>query len=146
MSAATDFGDWLAITGLKARYCRLLDTKDWAGWAALFTADLVLDTTGSGGYRTEGRDAALVSVRRSIETVVTVHHVHSPEIEMAGETASAIWAMQDWLTWPDGRTLAGNGHYHEIYRREGGAWKIAESRLTRLSLKMTPAAGTAQSA
>jgi hypothetical protein len=120
MSPAPEFGEWLAIANLKARYCRLLDTKDWAGWAELFTADLVLDTTGSGGPRVEGRDAAVASVRASIERVETVHHVHAPEIELTGGTGSAIWAMQDWLTWPDGRTLAGSGHYHELYRREDG--------------------------
>ena len=36
--AAPGFADWLAIADLKARYCRLLDSKDWDGFAALFTA------------------------------------------------------------------------------------------------------------
>ena len=134
MSTAPDFADWVAITNLKARYCRLLDTKDWAGWAGLFTADLVLDATGSGGPRIEGCDAAVASVRASIDAAKTVHQVHSPEIEIAGDTATAIWAMQDWLTFPNGRTIAGNGHYHEAYVREDGMWRIARSALTRLTL------------
>nr|WP_129780573.1 nuclear transport factor 2 family protein [Peristeroidobacter soli] len=33
----------LAISKVKARYCRMLDTKDWAGFGALFTEDFVLD-------------------------------------------------------------------------------------------------------
>ena len=135
-SPAPDFAEWLAIHNLKARYCRLLDAKDWAGWADLFIPDFVLDATGSGGPRIEGRDAAVASVRESIDAVKTVHQVHSPEIEIEGEAARGIWAMQDRLIWPGGRTLTGYGHYHERYVRSGGVWRIAESRLTRLIMEM----------
>ena len=138
MSAPPDFDNWLALTELKARYCRLLDAKDWAGYAALFTADLVLDTTGSGGPRLEGREAAVASVRGSIEAATTVHQVHTPELAVDGDAATGVWAMQDRLVWPDGRALSGFGHYHERYVRLGGEWKIAESRLTRLHLELTP--------
>jgi hypothetical protein len=141
-SPAPDFAEWLAIANLKARYCRLLDTKDWAGWADLFLPDFVLDATGSGGPRIAGRDAAVASVRGSIDAAKTVHQVHSPEIEIDGDTARGIWAMQDRLIWPGGRTLTGYGHYHERYVRSGGVWRIAKSRLTRLILEMqAPEAG-----
>ena len=136
--AAPDFADWLAISELKARYCRLLDSKDWDGWAALFTSDFLLDSTGSGGPRIEGRDAFVASVRRSLETAVTVHHVHMPEITVTGDAATAIWPMMDHLVWANGRTLAGYGHYHDRYVRVGGDWLIAESRLTRLHMAMVP--------
>lgn len=142
MSGAPGFADWLEIANLKARYCRFLDTKDWDGFAGLFTHDVVIDTTASGGPRFEGRDAAIASVRTSIEAARTAHQIHSPEIEIDGDEARAIWAMQDRLLWPNGRTLTGYGHYHERYVREAGAWKIAESRLTRLHIEMTqPDAG-----
>jgi hypothetical protein len=137
VTAAPDFPDWLAIANLKARYCRLLDCKDWAGFANLFTDGLVLDATASGGPRFEGRDAAITGVRASIEAAKTAHQVHSPEIEIDGDGAGAIWAMQDRLVWPDGRTLTGYGHYHERYVRVDGVWKIAASRLTRLHIELT---------
>jgi uncharacterized protein (TIGR02246 family) len=130
------FVDWLAIANLKARYCRFLDTKDWAGYAGLFTEDVVIDTTGSGGPRMEGRTAALAAIRASLDTAMTVHQVHSPEIDIAGEVATGVWAMQDRLTWPGGRILDGAGHYHERYARQDGDWKIAETRLTRLYVDM----------
>ncbi len=57
--AAPGFADWLAIADLKARYCRLLDSKDWDGFAALFTEDFLLDASGSGGPVLEGRDVAI---------------------------------------------------------------------------------------
>jgi hypothetical protein len=47
--------------------------------------------------------------------------------------ATGIWVMEDLVMLP-GLTLQGWGHYHESYRREGGRWKIAAIRLTRLRL------------
>ncbi len=137
--ATPDFADWLAIHNLKARYCRLLDTKDWAGWQALFTEEFVLDTTGSGGPRIEGAAAAVLAVRGSIDQTITTHHVHTPEIEIDGDGATAIWAMQDRNIWPNGRKLLGFGHYHERYRRVDGQWRIAESALTRINMELSEA-------
>jgi hypothetical protein len=132
------FEEWLAICELKARYCRCLDTKDWAGYAAVYTEDAVLDTTGSGGARVTGREALVAYVRSSIsEETITTHHVHQPEIAIDGNAASAIWAMQDRNVWPNGRKLLGFGHYHERYRRIGGEWLIVESRLTRINMELT---------
>ena len=34
-----EFKETKAIETLKAKYFRLLDTKDWDGWRALFTDD-----------------------------------------------------------------------------------------------------------
>lgn len=131
------FQDWLAICNLKARYCRCLDTKDWVGFAAVFTEDLILDTSPSGGLRIEGRDAALDYIRSSIsQDVITTHHIHAPEIEISGDTASGIWAMQDRNIWPNGRKLLGFGHYHEVYVRIEGTWRIAETQLTRINVEM----------
>lgn len=136
MTAAPSFEDWLAVANLKARYCRFLDTKDWAGFASLFVEDVVIDTTASGGPRMEGRDSAIASIRASLDTATTTHHVHTPEIQIHGNEARGVWAMQDRLTWPGGRKLDGAGHYHERYVRQGGDWKIAESRLTRLYVEL----------
>jgi len=131
----THFADWLAICNLKASYCRLLDTKDWEGWAQLFTEDVVVDVTGSGGTVEHGRDAFVASVRGSIETTRTAHQVHSPEITIDGDSATAVWAMQDRLIWGEGRTMTGFGHYHERYVKREGRWYIAEQKLTRLIME-----------
>jgi hypothetical protein len=63
----------VAICETKARYCRCLDTKDWGGYADVFTDDLILDTTAAGGYKIEGRDKAIAAIRSSIETAKTAH-------------------------------------------------------------------------
>lgn len=93
----------IAICELKARYCRLLDTKQWDAWADLFTEDLVLDTSEAGGPPPViGRTPALAMVRQTIEAAQTVHQVHSPEITVSGDSADGIWAMQDRLIFPMG--------------------------------------------
>lgn len=129
-----NFTDWLAITSLKARYCRLLDTKDWDGFAALFTEDAVLDVATATGFgRIEGRDKFIPMVRSSLETATTAHHVHQPEITLEGDTAHVTWAMQDRVHWLDGkRSITGYGHYHERYVRTADGWRIAFTQLTRL--------------
>ena len=132
MPSTPNFADWLEIANLKAAYCRLLDTKDWDGWAQLFTEDFVQDVSGSGGGVFHGRDAAVAATRGSIETAKTAHQVHFPEISIDGDTASAIWPLQDRLVWEDGRSLTAYGHYHERYRRTAEGWRIAEQKLTRL--------------
>lgn len=133
MSANIDFADWLAIANVKAAYCRLLDTKDWAGWGDLFTDDFELDVSDSGGTVMKGRDTIVAFVRSSIESAKTAHQVHFPEITINGDTAHAIWPMQDRVEW-EGRALTGFGHYHEDYVRQDGRWRIARQKLTRLAL------------
>jgi hypothetical protein len=45
----TQMDDVEAIKQLKAKYFRYLDTKDWPRYRTLFTEDVVVDTSGSGG-------------------------------------------------------------------------------------------------
>jgi SnoaL-like domain len=137
-----DMADRIAICELKARYCRLLDTKQWDGWAELFTEDFVLDTSEAGGPPPiHGRDAAIASVRVFIENARTVHQVHTPEIIIQGNTARGIWAMQDRVVFDAGHSLTGYGHYNEIYTKRDETWRIAASKLTRLVLDFTAPTG-----
>ncbi len=121
------------IHQLKARYFRLMDTKDWVAFGGLFTADAVMDTD---GFVHQGPDAILEFLPKILEGVVTTHHGHMPEITITGpDTATGIWAMFDYLTFPgDGppKGLRGYGHYHEEYRRVDGTWRIQHLVLTRL--------------
>ena len=137
------FEDWRAICETKARYCRCLDGKDWAGYADCFTEDMVLKTPPDG--RHEGREAVIAYVRSSVEKWVTVHHVHQPEISFDGpDAADVIWAMQDRNTYDEAdardKGIAGHngfGHYHERYRRcEDGRWRIARQTLSYLHMDL----------
>jgi ketosteroid isomerase-like protein len=128
-----------AIKQLKGRYCRLMDTKDWAGYRQLFTDDVTMDTTDAGGDAYTGADAFLEFLVGTIGDVVTVHQCHTPEIAVTSPTtAEGFWAMEDMLRWADGTEMHGYGHYAERYRKTGAGWQIEYSRLTRLRLDFTP--------
>ena len=141
--------DYEAIRRLKARYCRFLDTKDYEAWKALFAPDVVvkldmaISTGGADGQTApdlNGLDAFVPVVLGGVEHAQTKHHVHTPEIDLTSDTtASAIWAMEDLLLFPDGGELFGAGHYHETYEKRDGGWVITSLHLTRTILRFTPA-------
>lgn len=133
--------DRLAICELKARYCRLMDTKQWDAWRELFTEDYVLDVSAAGGGPAiHGRKAAMESVLSSIQHAVTAHQVHFPEITLNGDEAFAVFPMQDRVLWgPEKPSITGFGHYHDRLVRKDGEWKIAALKLTRLHMDIHPA-------
>ena len=121
------------IKQLKARYVRCVDTQDWGALAELLTDDFRLKSE-SGDH--EGRDTVVAMVRGALEGHSTVHHVFMPEIVLTGpDTASATWAMEDWVRMSlDGTPIAfhGCGHYREEYMRTADGWRVKSSVLTRL--------------
>lgn len=124
-----------AIKTLKARYCRLLDAKDWTAWRELFTDDFVSDTSQSGGRVITGADEFVDFLRATLgkPSQVTVHQVHAPEIDITGtDTARGVWALNDIVRLGPGLNLNGYGHYHETYVKADGQWRISTSTLTRL--------------
>jgi hypothetical protein len=132
-----------ALMEAKARYCRLLDTKDWDGYANLLTEDFLLDISeGTQIPLLHGREAALRQIRASLAETQTVHQVHAPEIELDGDAARVIWALQDRIVrGADRPSITGYGHYHERWVRRNGEWKLAALRLTRLHIDVHPPAG-----
>ncbi len=148
------------IRGLKARYFRCMDTKDWDGLAAVFAPDAVFDLREVSSLRHplsgawvppysddshvhRGHAAVLKMIRGALAHRVSVHHGHMGEIEITGETtARAIWAMEDLIMAAPGDAplrLHGMGHYHDTYVRLGSGWAIQTTRITRLYLTQDPA-------
>lgn len=122
-----------AIKALKARYCRLLDTKDWDSWRSLFADDFHSDTAGAGGKVIDGADEFVAFTRKSLGDRATVHQVHAPEIELTSPAAAtAVWALEDVVRLAPGVNLRGYGHYTESYAKVDGRWLITASTLTRL--------------
>jgi hypothetical protein len=124
------------IRQLKARYFRMMDTKDWDGLAAVFTDDVEIDVTGEGGGVTRSVADYIPFLRANIEDVITVHHGHMPEIRLTSPTtAVGIWALEDQLWWPEGapiKHMHGFGHYHETYEKQSAGWRIKTMTITRL--------------
>jgi hypothetical protein len=124
-----------SIKQLKARYCRYLDTKDWAAWRTIFADDFVSDTSQAGGKVIAGADDFVAFTRHALHraTQPTAHQVHAPEIELtSATTARGVWALQDVVRFGPGVTLVGYGHYHETYENIAGKWLIQSYKLTRL--------------
>ena len=129
------------IKRLKAKYCRVMDEKDWEQWRDVFTSDaamLVPEVNEEPVIR--GVDAIIAFIRPLLINAVTVHHLHAPEITILSESeATGIWALDDNLRWPAGTSspygwtyLRGAGHYRERYRVTDAGWRIAELALTRI--------------
>lgn len=129
---------FVAISQANAGFCRALDARDWAAFGDLLTVDFVLDASESSddSARISGRDAAVAAVRQKLEEATTVHQIHIPEIELRGDEAHVVCAMQNEIIWaqPKNGVAAINsyGQYHQRFVREDGKWRLATLRLTRL--------------
>jgi hypothetical protein len=129
---------------LKARYFRLLDTKQWDAWKDVFTEDLAITVERDRArdsqpaplaVQPQGREGFVEALRVTLGDYPTVHHGHMPEITLTGpDTARGIWSMEDVVEFADGRVVYGYGHYHEDYRKEAGTWRIAKLHLSRLRM------------
>jgi hypothetical protein len=142
------------IKRLKARYCRLLDTKQWDKWGELFTSDAQMWCGPGEDDVIEGRAAIVDRVRRGVGDAVTVHQVSMPDIEITQAASAAkvtmpdkehtrasqargVWGMVDYTgggsaalsTSPKRRW----GYYEETYvLGTDGRWQISSLRLTPL--------------
>ena len=126
------------IKKLKARYFRLIDTKQWDAWGELFTEDVSVVCQGPHpDIRCEGRADLVARVRKALAKAVTVHHGHMPEIELTSPTtATGIWAMFDIVQSPQ-LNFKGYGHYEEEYVKQASTWRIKNLLLTRLHCDVT---------
>ena len=145
------------IRGLKARYFRCMDTKDWEGLAKVFAPDAVFDLREVSSVRNpltgewappyggesavhRGHANVLKMIRDAVEHRVTIHHGHMGEIEITGDTsARGIWAMEDIVGNAPGDEpidMHGFGHYHDTYVRLADGWAILTTKITRLALKV----------
>jgi hypothetical protein len=124
-----------AIKEVKARYCRLLDTKQWAQWRLVFADDARFESS----REWDDPDEFVADVAGRLGDALTVHQVHTPEIAFTSpDSARVMWAMFDQVERPDDgadrKGTTGYGHYEEEYRRVNGEWKISFLRLTRLRI------------
>lgn len=119
--------DELAIRRILVDYAAFLDGRDYARYAALFTADG--EWTGGGGSH-KGQAA----IRGMLETVLgkpgapnraNFHIISNPQVDLTGDRATARSRYLFVMRAPDGRpqpSLA--GIYTDELVREKGQWKI----------------------
>jgi hypothetical protein len=123
------------IKRLKSRYFECVDSQDWARWAdEVLAEDFHFD---SDAGVLDGRDTVVAYISKTLEGGQTVHHGHMPNIRITGpDTASGVWAMNDYVTLPgaDGTpyVIRGYGHYREEYVRTARGWRLKSSVMSRL--------------
>ncbi|MCX5998529.1 MAG: nuclear transport factor 2 family protein, partial [Chloroflexi bacterium] len=87
-AAVRRLDDLEAIKRLKYKYIRCVDSKLWDELAKCFTEDATTSYEG-GKYKLVGRDAIMDFFKRDMgPELITMHHVHHPEIEIAGTDAA----------------------------------------------------------
>jgi hypothetical protein len=105
---AQDLIDVEEIKQLKAKYFRLMDTKQWDDWVALFseTCEAIYE-----GYEPKRGGAEIVDfVRGMLDTGVTVHFGHMAEVVVTdSRSATGVWSMSDYLDCPGPCSFAVTG-------------------------------------
>lgn len=139
--------DMESIKLLKSRYCRYIDTKQWDLLPLLFSDDVRFDGFASAPTGSTGAQF-VKGVSSRLNGAFTMHHCHTPDIVFLDEdTARGVWAMADYMEWPNpvgladapkARGMYGFGHYEEEYRRISGVWKMSKLRLRRMRLMPLP--------
>jgi len=128
------------IEQLKARYFYFYDNKDWDGWRDQVWAPEGRLIVGEMGRDIGPRDAMIEWVIGQSADQVSVHHGHTPIIEITSDTtATGLWAMEDRIYRSKEHPLNGDtafvlgfGHYHEHYVKLEAGWRILSTKLTRL--------------
>ncbi|XRQ10313.1 nuclear transport factor 2 family protein [Actinomadura welshii] len=121
------------IRRLKYRYLRCVDLKLWDEFAELFTEDAVAeyDTPVLGKtLRLEGRDAIVDYMRGNLgPDKISTHTAGAPEIDIEGDRATGVWALDDSIILVEQRLLIrGAAFYHDGYRRGAdGRWLVEKT-------------------
>lgn len=123
--------DYAAIQNLKARYCASADSscEDRQVARAALTGLFAHDVTADYGMEPiTGAEAVadFLSVAISGGSEWMIHNLHSPLVEVDGDTATGQWTVNVRMKRPGNAELAFVfGRYHDVFRRVDGAWKIA---------------------
>lgn len=143
----SDLEEIEAIRQLKYRYLRGVDLKDWKLLESTFTKDAAAEY--DGGNQSHDGSAAIVGWLKSAldNTVVTLHQVHNPEIELTSpSTAKGIWYLEDRVInrgpdlpdMPGKSILSGAAFYADEYRKVDGEWKISRTGYQRTYFEVRP--------
>jgi 3-phenylpropionate/cinnamic acid dioxygenase small subunit len=120
------------IRNVAFRYCRALDTKDWA----LLDEVFLPDATGELGTPTTlvGIDAIRGRIRTALEHLDDSQHlVGNHEIEVAGDSATHrcyLQAQHVRAAATGGPNYIVAGRYEDRLVRTGDGWRIAHRTLT----------------
>jgi hypothetical protein len=122
-----------AIREALAEYCFRLDGGDFAGMAALFTADGTWDTAFG---KASGR-AAIAELARSIRARAgdaqprAIHLVTNIAVTLAGDSARVRSNWTVVQNSPNGPKIGSGGGYEDEMAREDGRWLFRYRKIDR---------------
>ena len=118
--------DVAAISRLKYRYLRCLDTKQWADFADCFVPEATADYN---GLEFADRAALVAYMEANLgEGMLTMHQVHHPEIDVDGDSATGRWYLLDRVIVDAVKfMLEGAAFYDDRYVRTPDGWKVAHT-------------------
>ncbi len=130
------------IRQLKYRYCRCIDTANFAELRALLCEDAsVRYEGGSYLFEAQGRDRILEALEFAFHAeAIAVHHVNHPEIELLSPTeAAGVWYLKDWFCDLRRKIITdGAAFYRDRYVKRDGRWLIQRATYERVYEIVTP--------
>lgn len=115
------------IAQLRAHYCHVLDDRDWAGLADLFTEDGEFD----GLAHAKGRSAIYAFFSGTVAGLAEGfwHFCTNPTIHLNCDTATGRISLQ-YLSVKKGVSYVSAGHYDDWFQRVEGQWKFRKRQIT----------------
>lgn len=115
------------LSDLVARYCHMIDARDYAGASELFDEDASFTVPDE---RTTGRDAVRAFLQTQLERYeFTYHYVHSQVIDtIEGDRARGVVDAHAEHG-EDGTCLLAGIRYVDVYRRGASGWGFQEREL-----------------
>lgn len=119
--------DRAEIADLRARYCHVLDHRDWDALTEMFTEDGEFN----GLAHARGRDEILEFFSGFVDGMAEGfwHFCTNATIELDGDRATGRTSMQ-YLSVKQGVSYVSAGHYDDRLERVEGAWKFRERKIT----------------
>jgi hypothetical protein len=119
--------DELAIGQLRARYCHLLDDRDWPGFIDLFTADGVFQ----GLEAVRGHEALMEFFSQRVPKLAEEfwHFCTNGTVEIDGDTATGRITLE-YLSVTGGVSYVSAGHYEDVMVRQDGRWRFRSRIIT----------------
>jgi SnoaL-like domain len=131
-SAIEQLIDERDIVAVAVRYCRALDTKDWALLAEVFEPDSTAEL-GDPKLRT-GIDEIVARVRSALERLdISQHLVGNHDVDVDGDTATHrcyLQAQHVRRAATGGANYIVAGRYDDRFVRTAAGWRIAHRTLT----------------
>ena len=116
------------LAELKYRYLRALDTKQWDEFESCFVPEATGDYD---GLRFADRAELVTYMRENLgDEMVTMHHVHHPEITVDGDgdTARMRWYLHDKVIVASlGFLLEGAAFYDDRCVRTPEGWRFSHT-------------------